>query len=94
MPVGGPHRENWPTLPLSRTVHTVLVFAARGTCGSSTGCGNQRRNRLRQYEKSGLTPHVLARTKQHQHGDQPDQIVEIHPLVRAVEVPGERADSE
>ena len=44
-----------PALPLSRTVYTVLVFAARGTCGSSMGCGNQRRGRLPQYEKSGLT---------------------------------------
>ena len=54
MPVRGPHREDWPALPLSRTVHTVLVFAARETGGSSMGCGNQRRGRPRQYEKSGL----------------------------------------
>ena len=39
-----------------RAVLTVVVFAPRGTCGSSMGCGNQRRGRPRQYENCGLAP--------------------------------------
>ena len=54
MPVGGPHREDWPALPLSRAVNTVLVFVTRGTSGSSMGCDDRRRGRPWQYEKSGL----------------------------------------
>ena len=68
MPVGGPHREDWPALPLSRTVYTVLVFATRGTSGSAMGCGNQRRGRPRQYEKSGLAAGLGRQRLEPEHG--------------------------